>query len=147
MLVSFVLIGVGVLAIHPRWASSVGADVWSASAYQERIRTSDELHGRLERENQETLRRMAVKESIVEELLAGRVTLAEATDQFAEINESLPHSMDRIRATCPGQSDREKLARNVIAFARARAPGHEWDAVERRLEAELQQMLNHSAGE
>ena len=141
----FVLATFGVMAGHPTWARSIGADVWNVPAIQEEIRTSQTERDHLDAENEEICHRIAIKESIVTDLVASRITLSEATEQFTELNAARPNYMTVIRDTFRGATDQEKMARNVIAFVVTRVSPQEQTAVVGRLEAELARMLGGSA--
>lgn len=132
---------VALLAAHPTLARSVGADVWNYPAIDRQMRDASDEGERLEAEGEVVCRRIAVKEGVVAALLAGRATLADATASFAELNSSRPMAQSTVRALYPGASDREKTARNVIAYALDRTPAADRPALARRLDGELRQML------
>jgi hypothetical protein len=138
---SSLVVGVSVLAVHPTWARSIGVDVWNLPTLKEQVRESAAEGDRLSSEDDEVLRRIAIKEGIISDLLTGRSTLAEATDRFTELNAARPEYVEALRDTYPGATDQEKFARNVISFARARAALHERAALSSRLEAELRQII------
>lgn len=142
---SCVLVGAVVLTVHPSWAQSLGADVWNVPALNKQVHASAVEDERLASEDEDILRRIAIKESIITTLITRRITLAEATAQFTELNSARPDYASTLRNTFPGDTDLEKAARNVIAFALPRVPSDEREALSARLEAELQQMLAGSA--
>lgn len=127
--------------VHPTWAQSTGIDVWNVPALQDQLRTSADESERLDGAEHEVQRRIAMKESLVAELIAGRAALADVTAQFTEMNATRPAYVAAIRESFPGATDEEKAARNVIYYALARATAAEHDAVARRLDAELRQMI------
>lgn len=133
------------LAAHPTWASSIGADVWNVPGLEEELRVRADEANQLADQDEEIRHRINVKEVIIADLLAKRITLAEATEQFTVMNESRPQYMAMIRATFPGETDQEKIARNVISFALLRVKPQERDTVNHRLEKELHLMLTGSA--
>jgi hypothetical protein len=133
------------LAGNPTWAQSLGLDVWNVPALQDELRTGEGTDRQLTDQSEEVRRRIAVKDAIITELLDGQITLAEATDRFTALNAGYPEYLLTIRATQPGDTDREKFARNVIAFARLRTAPDQVEAVTSRLEGELQEMTG--AGE
>lgn len=135
------LVGAGALLAHPTLARSVGADVWNVPALNEQVRAAGAEEERLTEDDNDVLRRIAVKEGIVSALIAGRLTLTEATERFAELNAARPAYLPTLRTAYPGDTDQEKFARNVISFALPRVPPHERAALSARLEAELRQML------
>lgn len=131
--------------LHPTWAKSVGADVWNVPALNNEARAAISKNERLDAEDDQVRRRMAVKEALVAELIAGRTSLAEVTARFAEMNATRANYVALIRETYPGATDREKAARNVIDYVFSRVPAAERAAVVRRLDAELQQIIAPSA--
>jgi hypothetical protein len=138
---SCLVVGVSVLAVHPTWARALGADVWNLPALKEQVRESAAEGDRLADEDSDVLRRIAIKEGIIADLIAGRSTLAEATDRFTELNAARPEYVQSLRESFPGTTDQEKFARNVISFALSRAALPERAALSSRLEGELRQML------
>ena len=80
------------------------------------------------------------KDQICRELIAGRLTLAEATRQFMELPGTTEFMWREIRTDFPGATAEESMSRHVIVWAcdlleqePARA-----EALRRRLDAELQ---------
>lgn len=71
----------------------------------------------LDDERHDLLQRITLKRLMSYELMAGRVSLAEATDGFLAADEGCPKSLAVLRKMFPGRSDRERAARNVIAWA------------------------------
>jgi len=141
----FVFAAVGMLAVHPTWASSIGADVWNMPSLKEELRANTEEASVLANQDDEIRHRISLKEVIIADLLANRITLAEATEQFTVMNASRPQYMTMIRSSFPGETDQEKFARNVISFALLRVKPQERDALNHRLEKELHLMLTGSA--
>jgi hypothetical protein len=87
--------------------------------------------------------RIEAKEAVVRELIAGRVTLPEATARFMALNQSHPEYLRMIRENYPGSSDEEKTARNVIDYSLGRTDDRgERDRLGRRLNAELRTLVN-----
>lgn len=136
---------IGILAVHPTWAKSIGVDVWNVPALKEQLRATADEGARLGEEDEAVLHRIAVKESLVTDLVAGRATLAEVTEQFYILDASRPAYLAVLRESYPAATDREMIARNVIAYALPRAAPEERETLSSRLEADLQQMLAASA--
>ena len=65
---SCVVVGAGVLFVHPTWAQALGVDVWNVSALEKKARASADENDRLDNEDGEILRRIAIKESIIADL-------------------------------------------------------------------------------
>lgn len=130
----------GLLAGHPTLARSVGVDVWNVPELTAQLREAEGESERLDAEDDAIQHRIAIKETIIRELIAGRATLAEATAKFAEMNATRPGSMTMIRMSYPGTTDHEKTAYNVISYAVARVPHATRSALSHRLDTELQRM-------
>jgi hypothetical protein len=67
--------------------------------------------------------RMKAKERIAQMVVAGELGLFPAAAWFREINSSGPAYTDRSWCMQPGQSDGEKLCRQVIAWSRSELDG------------------------
>jgi hypothetical protein len=139
------VVAAAALAVHPTWARAVGLDVWNVPALSAQVRASEAEGSRLADEDDEVRHRIAVKDAIVTDLYAGRLTLVEATDRFTAMNATRPHYLPAIRAAFPGATDREKMARNVISYALPRVPAPERGAAASRFETDLRQMLADAA--
>ncbi len=138
---SCVAVAVAVLAAHPSLARTIGADVWNVPALKEQVRDAAAVEDRLAGEDDEVMRRIAIKEAMIADLIAGRSTLPETTARFVELNATRPHYLAALRDSYPGATDGEKYARNVISFALARVAPHDRAALSSRLEGELRQSL------
>jgi hypothetical protein len=80
------------------------------------------------------------KDQICQELIAGRLSLAEATRQFMELPGTTEKMWQDIRNDFPGATAEESMSRRVIEWAcdlLAREPARA-EALRRRLLAELQ---------
>jgi hypothetical protein len=143
VLALFVIALCGVLAIHPTLAQSLGVDVWNVSTLKAQLRATETENVRLAAEDEEVRDRIAIKEGLITDLIAHRTTLAEVTEQFIVLDASRPRYLEILRRAYPATTDREVMARNVIAYTLPRVAPEERAAVSSRLEADLQQMLSH----
>lgn len=112
---------------------------WTLLDAQADLQHEDEHRARLEAEGQDVLYRIAVKRQVVEEVIAGRLSLPEAAAWFRELNGAYSIHLSVLRRQHPGLSDDEILYRNVIDFVDShleRRP-EESAVVLARLEAEL----------
>ncbi len=95
-------------------------------------------------------RRTRTKTQVVDRLLAGEFTLAEAAACFRFLDDNPPEYPADFRSRYPGDSEGERACRQVIAWVatRLRTPGHgsKGAGVFRRLEAELQALLAEPGG-
>jgi hypothetical protein len=85
------------------------------------------------------------KLDIAREVLAGRMTLAQAVESFQEIHEHLPLAWEVMRDHYPGKTDKERWSRNLISWIRSEAEDHP-DQQEKLalLDRDLEQFLEQS---
>ena len=89
--------------------------------------------------SQAVRRRLAERERLAGDVIAGRLTLLEAAARFRDLDEQNPgFDWGIFRSTYAGASDDERLCRQVLAFVESEPGG---TAVLGRLEAELQGRL------
>jgi hypothetical protein len=133
------LLLIGGCALRPNLLMDIGLDWWNwpkelrqADAEAER---TDELAGHRQTLDAQKHR----KDQICRELIAGRLTLAEATRQFMELPGMTEFMWRELRNSFPGATEEESMSRRVILWAcdlleqePARA-----EALRRRLLAEL----------
>ena len=139
----FLIVPVTALVAQSEWGASLVIDMFQTQSLQEELKQDDELRANLEVVNTEIQRRIAIKEALIIELIAGRTTLAKVADQFLVMNQSRPEYMTIIRSSCPGNSDFEKSAHNVIGYANgelSRLPEAQQAEVRARLQAELESL-------
>jgi hypothetical protein len=121
-------------------------DVWNYGSLTEQLEQSRVERERLTAEDAEIHERMALKEQLVAELIAGHTTLPEVTSQFTAINAARPEYMAVIRVNYPGGTDEEKVAHNVIEYALPRLPDDaKRDRVLARLNREFHGMFPQTA--
>jgi hypothetical protein len=88
--------------------------------------------------------RIALKESLVTELIEGRTTLAAVAERFHELNRDVPACMTAVRMKYPDTPDDERMALNVLDFVRVRdLTPTQAEAVFARLDAEYEQTFGH----
>ncbi|HEX5269789.1 MAG TPA: hypothetical protein VFW33_04840 [Gemmataceae bacterium] len=130
---------------RPPWAAGMNLDWWSLPELREEVRRGKEDRAALERAGVAVVTRREAKERATQELLAGRLSLAQAAARFREAD-ALPGGCPR-RCRAPGRTEEERSCREVIGWAvaaaeRAGGPGI-GRAIRRRLEAELNAHLAH----
>lgn len=144
-----VLVPVAVFALNAPSVRSAVVGVFQVGELREELNAEVELGESLELVNVEIQRRIAIKEGLVADLIAGRTTLACVAEQFLALNQGRPEYMRVIRVTYPGASDFEKSAHNVIGYVEgelARYPAAQQDEVRRRLQTERCDLFHTSAG-
>jgi hypothetical protein len=109
----------GVAYARPALVTDLGLDFWNVPALQARLDQDVRHHRELDAKDVEVLRRIEIKEGVIADLIAGRMSLPEATTHFKVLNIGRPDYMTIIRAGYPGATDDERLSRNVLAFVEA----------------------------
>lgn len=90
--------------------------------------------------------RIALKESLVTELIEGRTTLAAVAERFHKLNRDVPACMSAVRMKYPEMSDDERMTMNVLDFVKVRdLTPTQLDAVLGRLNTEYEQMYGHGS--
>jgi hypothetical protein len=141
-------VSVAVAAARPAWAASAGLDVWNLPDLDRQTADATEESRDLDARDAEVRERIDLKERLVENLVAGRTTLAEVAAQFVALNESRPEYARLIRETYPGATEEEKVARHVVENALLRLAGRpaaERAEVAARLDGELRRLAGDPA--
>ena len=88
-------------------------------------------------QDEDRLHRVALKQETVEDLLDGRLALAQAIDRF-EAWMSVRESGENVRTLVSGRSDRERAINQMMSFVRIRASQEpaRFNVVLARIEAE-----------
>jgi hypothetical protein len=92
--------------------------------------------------------RTIARDQAIHELFAGQRTFWEVVDRFEAINATFPPTEAAVRKSYPGSSDREKVARQVLATAHyllGNPPVPKRVAAVARMEAELKAFVEQQA--
>jgi hypothetical protein len=111
------LLAVG-LSVYPSFAGESTADFFDMPDLQQIIRSEQRIERELTQADQEVLRRLACKQEVVSDLVAGRISFALAIRMFADLNRSDPTAQRQTRLVFAGRTDEERSARQVIAHVR-----------------------------
>ncbi|MBN9522781.1 hypothetical protein J0H58_30390 [bacterium] len=127
-----------VAVAHPGLVRAAGVDFWTVGEARAELAEAAATDRALDERHDAILRRIAIKEALITDLIAGRLSLAEVAARFLELNEDEPGYLVVLRSAVPGDSDLERSARNVIDYVGERVPdpAHRAD-FRRRLEADL----------
>jgi hypothetical protein len=143
MLVVGVLIAlfVGFASAQPKWAADLGLD-WSGLSDMPELFVHETGRQReLDYHKKIVDHRLRAKQQIIEEVLEDRLSLLEAAAGFRDLNRTPEDSPCQVGRKIPGNSDEERLCRQVISWAegeaRRKTPDRA-DSLVARLEAELQ---------
>jgi len=106
------------LTAYPSFAEENGIDFWNMGVYQRQIDSCHKERGRLQIENEVTFRRIETKEEALQELVENRISFEEAALRFEDANSTL-HSTTMYLVKFPAKNDRERAARQVIAYLKS----------------------------
>lgn len=113
-----------------------------------RIAAHAELSARLDDQLAQIDQQVTARRQLAEELVDGRRDLREVAARFDELNSAVPPTNAVIDRDVPGRTHGERVCRQVIQWAEevARQRGDCAEEVTRRLEAELQCLLDELPG-
>lgn len=111
------LLGVGLFA-YPSFAEDAGIDFWNVPEYQARIRSAENRHQEMDRQNKIVLERTYRKIEITHQLVADECTFDDAIERFQTINRTMPTGIPPAIEE-RGRTQREKAAYQVISYVRS----------------------------
>ncbi len=120
----------------PETSEELGIDFWHISTLEADCATEEQVHQAIDRETEQTRRRIDIRQSIVSDVLDGRRTLADAAAVFAELNRSHTRVGEFARAYFHGKTDLEIAALQVIEQVK-RSLDPRGEAVAKTLKAEF----------
>ncbi|HEV3078968.1 MAG TPA: hypothetical protein VGY66_04290 [Gemmataceae bacterium] len=137
--------GLGLNLLHPGGLPGLGGELCSLPRLRMTLRQELEKQQQLDDKNVKMLGRIAIKRQIATEVVAGRVSLWQAAERFAQMVDNKPGQTPAKCCICPD----EKYFRAVLAYAKEEfgGPPEVVALVKSRLENELQQALECGAGE
>jgi hypothetical protein len=124
-------------------------DLLGLAAQSAQATKAQQLWEKLEREQEIVFDRMRIKERVIADLLADRLTLLEAARWFKDLNESPADCQDNYRLFFPAPTAGESACRQVLAWAESalqESPRSHSDAVLNKLKQELQTHLKRHNG-
>jgi hypothetical protein len=119
------LAAAGIGTARPSWSTDIGLDFWSVPALKARMAEDRQFASELATRDDRVLRRIAVKETLIADLVAGRAGLVETAAQFRALNAGQHGYAVVIRSLYPNTSDDERLCRNVISYVETYAEADE----------------------
>jgi hypothetical protein len=110
----------GCTALQPAFLADLGLDFWSLPELWGRLHDEEVRLAELTRTQQCVCSRHAVKDEATQDLIAGRLTLAEAVERFEQASgESLPLARRQLRLLHPDAPEGELLHQHVIDYVLA----------------------------
>lgn len=130
----------GTCVLCPEWTVARWREDWEEIARLQRVRKE------LDDQSAAVLRRIDAQQAVLDELIAGRLTLVEVAAHYRSLDQELPADRRAVtRRYFPGASEGECYCRRVIECVRidfaSRGLGPADAAIE-RLECELQETLD-----
>jgi hypothetical protein len=148
-IVSFIaLLGMalaGLSQYRPAWAAGMGLDWWSLPELLDELHRCEEQREQLDRSDQVVIARLVAKSAVIDDLRAGRLTLAQAAASFGRLSVPPQRRTPGCGEYVADDRRGERLCRMVIRWAlaenSARTP-----ALRDRLEQELARLLSEDRG-
>lgn len=109
----------GLSFAHPTWASELGLDFWNVPSLQQKIARDRQFRIELDRRDEAVMKRIGVKDAVIDDLMAGRIDLFEAAADFRALNLQRPEASGAVRALYPAATEDESLCLNVLSFVDA----------------------------
>ena len=139
--VCFLAVLLALVLAYPGGIRAAYLDVQAYGSNQQMIDDEQAARERLSARSNAIGVRIQIKDGLIEELVAGRTSLAEVANQFEILNQDVRECRIVFQSRYPGMSPEQQAAQNVIDFVRAR----EMSACERadvlgRLRDEFRQM-------
>jgi hypothetical protein len=113
-----VLLFAGVGFTCPQWTAHYGVDFWNYSRYEDEVLQNLKEMESFNEIGVQVRQRLFLKIAITQELISKRIDLAQATDQFLELNKVDPEILPSIRRRYPAATPEESVSAQVIDFVR-----------------------------
>src|SRR5262245_20571518 len=119
-------VGVGLVVVcataavaRPDALAHADLDFWNLPTLNQEIEDGAAAGETFESASSAALRRIALKDEIVRDLIEGDIDLLGAAAQFRNLNAVDLDFLQRLRAQYPRRTDQERVCRNVIDYAMA----------------------------
>lgn len=107
----------GTALADPLLAEAIGLDVWHVGELERSLRNSKHVENRLERELQMIIDRANVHSLLLDDLVAGRVSLRDAARQKWEMNRHRSIIIEHLDTHRCGPNYEAKMAHDLISLA------------------------------
>ena len=139
----------GLVWLRPDLLPSCAFDPAAFAEQQEREARARHRQEMLDEHSRVLQQRLDAKEGVMQELLAGRLTLLQAARRFKDLNETPVTCQNDYRSRFPGRSDGEKVCRQVLQWLEGYLlglPSEQAQTLRRRFADELREHLEHHDG-
>ncbi len=113
-----VLVFAGIGFTCPQWTAAHGFDFWKYSEYEESLRQNVQEMETLNESGVRVRQRVFMKLAITQNLISKRIDLAQATDQFLELNAIEPELLPDVRRCFPAATPEESVIGQILNFVR-----------------------------
>lgn len=120
---------VAAVAADPSLVAAAGLDLWNLPAAKRAADEQEAVGRQLDAADALVLRRLAIKEAVAGDLIAGRTTLADATDAYATLSrtpvdrgETVRAVIEAVRLRLNGRPEHDRVLAALEAEAAGRSP-------------------------
>ena len=103
----------------PQMAAERGIDFWNYSQYENDLRQNMGETDKLNRIGVRVQQRLNLKLAIIQDLISRRIDLAQASDQFLELNRIEPEALVDMRRCHPAATQEESAIAQILNFVRS----------------------------
>jgi len=100
----------------PEWVEDSGLDFWNLPRVNRQLelqaRRTEDLDARLEN----TFSRIEIRQRVVDQILAGQMSLREAAAKFRELTQAVPKHVELVKLHYPDMSEDEMYCRYVLDY-------------------------------
>jgi hypothetical protein len=102
------------------WAREAGLDFWNLPADRAALDEAQVRSEELDHSKHVVQSYAAARFAVVDDLIAGRVSLAGAASEFADLNRQFPGRAELVSGTYPSASEEASAALQAVEFTRKR---------------------------
>ncbi|WP_020472150.1 hypothetical protein [Zavarzinella formosa] len=110
----FVALCVGIWFQSPVTAEEIGFDFWNLGELEDQISRGEVRNREIDRNDQQILSRMALRQEILKNLIAEKITLEEAGRGFLALNQTEPAAIGYLRIMYPNGTDLDRAIYQVV---------------------------------
>lgn len=108
------------ITAYPALAQELSADIWDGPDWRTRLTDSERRAHELARQEEVVVKRVALRNEVVNDLIAGRLTADDAIVRFVELNRTGQEMMRRVRERYGGDTDEERAGWQLVSHLRSR---------------------------
>lgn len=102
------------------WATDMGLDVWNLPQLKESAQEAETRMAELDEACGVVQQRLDVKDQLISDLIAERITLAQAVEAFREVNAENPRILELLKDRYNEADEQRVLVRNILEYARSK---------------------------